>query len=221
LPCQGALAKIRLSQELLLYPRPFTSFLSFLFLCSYHADFCFSLLVIFELEDSCGMMNSSQKRPQNNRNKLLHRFYEPLVLLHVLDSIQGDHVPRQREDSQPPDHTSRTELRRRFLESLAYVCDYDKGGDTVTAIFVSSAPLTYHVASNKSLKETNKVVPFLDSLLKKLRTLRASTLGDERRILEKCVAFSGKRVMEYWRSLQKSLMKCINTPSNTEVLHRK
>ena len=167
------------------------------------------------------MMSLSQRCQPNKRNKVLHRFYEPLVLLHVLDRVQGDHVPRQREDSSPPDHASRTELRRRFLESLAYVCDYEKGGDTMTAIFVTSTPLTYHIASNKPLPETNPVVPFLDSLLKRLRTVTHSAVGEERQILENCVAFSEKRISTYWRFLQNSLKICREATSDTEVLHCK
>lgn len=166
-------------------------------------------------------MNSSQNRPQNKRNKLLHRFYEPLVLLHVLDKIQGDHVPRQREDSKDPDYATRTELRRRFLESLAYVCDYEKGGDTMTAIFVSSAPLTYHIASNKTIKEKKEVVPFLKSLLKMLRTLSSSTFEEERHVLEKCAAFGKKRIQTYQRFLRNSLVKCRDATLNIEDLHRK
>ena len=167
-------------------------------------------------------MASRQRCPQSNkRNKVLHRFYEPLVLLHVLDRIQGGHVPRQREDSLPPDHASRTELRRRFLESLAYVCDYEKGGDTMTAIFVSSGPLTYHIATNKPLPQTNRVVPFLDSLMKHLRTLNPVTAVDERNILEQCVEFSEKRISTYWRSLQNSLKMCREATSDAEILPRK
>jgi hypothetical protein len=173
------------------------------------------------LEEHCCMMSSSKKCQPNKRNKVLHRFYEPLVLLHVLDRIQGDHVPRQREDSSPPDHASRTELRRRFLESLAYACNYEKGGDTMTAIFVSSAPLIYHIATNKPLKETNKVVPFLDCLLKQLRTVSHSSVREEHQILEKYVAFSEKRISTYWQFLQNSLKKCREATSDTEVLHRK
>ena len=167
------------------------------------------------------MMGSSQNYQPNKRNKVLHRFYEPLVLLHVLSRVQGDHLPRQREDSSPPDHASRTELRRRFLESLAYVCDYEKGGDTIIAIFVTSTPLTYHIASNKPLPETNRVVPFLESLLEQLRAVKHSSAQEERQILEYCVAFSERRISTYWRFLQSSLRICREVTSDTEVLRCK
>ena len=198
-----------------------TSFLSLPFLCPCHTAHRSSLSFSVDLEKHYCMMSSLQKCQRNKRNKILHRFYEPLVLLHVLDKIQGDHVPRQRDESSPPDHASRTELRRRFLESLAYVCDHEKGGDTMTAIFVSSAPLTYHVATNKPLPETNKVVPFLDSLLTQLRTVAASTTEQERCVLERCVAFSEKRITTYWQSLRNSLIKCRESTLDTEVLQRK
>ena len=60
--------------------------------------------------------------------KLLYRFYEPLVLLHVLDPIGEQRIsPCPSEDLVAPRLELR-ELRRNFLEQLAYICDYEKGG---------------------------------------------------------------------------------------------
>jgi hypothetical protein len=137
--------------------------------------------------------------------KLQHRFYEPLVLLQVLDPFQGDHEPRQREGSPPLDHTL-PKLRRRFLNELAYVCDYKKGGDTVTAIFASSCPLVYHLATNKLLLPENKVVSFLESLLEHLRD--GPSISPMCAILEKCVAFSEERITTYLRFLRIALKEC-------------
>jgi hypothetical protein len=161
-------------------------------------------------------MDSSKKTQHSNRNKILHRFYEPLVLLHVLDTRQGGHLPRQRNDSSPSEHGDRTDLRRRFLESLAYVCDYAKGGDTITAVAVSACPLTYHIASNNRLSEDNLVALFLDSLLKKLKAASNSAVPKEACILAECVEFSGKRISTYWRFLQIAIHDCQKALVNIE-----
>jgi hypothetical protein len=166
-------------------------------------------------------MNSSKKSQSSNRNKLLHRFYEPLVLLHVLDRIQGDHLPRQRNESSPDQYSHKTELRRRFFESLAYVCDYAKGGDTITAIAVSDCPLTFHVACNIRLSEDNEVVPFLNSLLEKLKMASDSALVNDACVLKECVDFSKKRILTYWRFLQTALRECHKALAKIEDRRRK
>jgi hypothetical protein len=143
------------------------------------------------------------------RNKLLHRFYEPLVLLYVLDPTQGEHDNNGRGRLPLEDLTAK-DLRRRFLDCLAYVCDSEKGGDTITAIGVAASPLRYFVAGNKSPGQ--KVKEFLDGILGLLG--RAFGLGRqegqlmEDRLLEVCVDFSEKRIRTYWRFLRDDLREC-------------
>lgn len=157
-------------------------------------------------------MNISSIAQDGKRKKLFHRFYEPLVLLYVLDRTQGDHVSRQDPERLPSGEISLQELQRRLLDALSYVCDFDKGGDTITAIAAASAPLTYYVATNENSAE--KAVPFLHSLLRRLKELydvdprRLSE--SERSILEYCVDFSEKRVQTYWKFLKESLTQCRN-----------
>jgi OTT_1508-like deaminase len=112
------------------------------------------------------------------------------------------------------------ELQRRFLDSLSYVCDYKKGGDTTTAIAAASAPLTYYIASNKDSR--HKVEPFLRDLLSRLGglyNLDSQRLRDaESSILRDCVDFSEKRVNKYSDSLQKSLTECLEASSEDLVI---
>jgi hypothetical protein len=162
-------------------------------------------------------MNNSRVQ-DGKRTKLLHRFYEPLVLLYVLDRTQGDHISRQDPERLASGEISLPELRRRLLDSLSYVCDFDKGGDTITAI-AASAPLTYYVASNKNPAE--EVVPFLRRLLARLgelydfdpQRLRES----ESSILDYCVNFSEMRVRTYWKFLGESLTRCRGDPLDASV----
>jgi len=154
-------------------------------------------------------MDTSLRAQDGKRKKLFHRFYEPLVLLYVLDRTQGDHISRQDPERLASGEMSLPELQRRLLDALSYVCDFDKGGDTITAIAAAS-PLTYYVASNENSAE--EVVPFLRSLLRRLGELYDVDLQrlseSERSILEYCVDFSEKRVQTYWKLLGESLKKC-------------
>src|SRR5688500_17846751 len=63
----------------------------------------------------------------DNYQTLIHRFYEPLILLAALGQTRGHHISK-------PHATKEQALHRRFLRNLAYVCDYEKGGKTTTAI---------------------------------------------------------------------------------------
>lgn len=71
---------------------------------------------------------------------LLARFYEVLVLLRILDQVQGDKIAR----TMPPDdglHPLETiEIRRRVLYHLCVICDFRKGGFTVTALAMENVP---------------------------------------------------------------------------------
>lgn len=163
-----------------------------------------------------------EKTTKTIPNKLLHRFYEALVLLKVLlESAHGERMPRQRNAMSSPDNANRYELLRRFLESLAYVCDHEKGGDSMTAIFVSSGPLVYHVACNKRLPEPNKVVPFLRSVLEQLGSFKEPDEDSERHLLAQCVQFSEKRVGTYERFLRNELEKCQEIVTDTKIRQSK
>lgn len=150
-------------------------------------------------------MASSTTASSGTRNTLLHRFYEPLVLLYVLDPVQGDHV-YPGTDRLPPRELGTKELRRRFLDSLSYVCDYEKGGDTVTAISVTNGP-TYHVASNQ--QTTKEVKDFLSTLLSQLAHMPDLPPNEqdslERSLIDKCAQFSHSRIETYWKLLKRAL----------------
>lgn len=126
-------------------------------------------------------------------------------------------MPRQREIMSSPYDASRCELRRRFLDSLAYICDHEKGGDSMTAVFASSPPLVYHLACNKRLPESNEVVPFVVSVLEQLGRVMDSNLDSEQDLLARCVQFSEKRVETYRKSLQKAFDDCLESVTNDDL----
>lgn len=151
----------------------------------------------------------AKARTSSGRNKLLHRFYEPLVLLFALDRVQGDHLYSE-SDRLPLDDITDKELRRRFLNSLSYICDYEKGGDTTTAIGAAGSPLCYYVASNKTPPE--KVKTFLESVFSQLEQIYdmdcEERISIEKKLLQSCTRFSERRIRTYWRFVQLAMADC-------------
>ncbi|KAL8381526.1 hypothetical protein RB595_005681 [Gaeumannomyces hyphopodioides] len=90
--------------------------------------------------------------------KLLHRFFEPLILLHTLGKTRGIHSPASVEEG------SSEFTRKTFLDDLSYVCDYNKGGHTTAAIAIDADRDRYvfWFALNKS---SVRVQTFLRSVL--------------------------------------------------------
>jgi hypothetical protein len=162
--------------------------------------------------------NTKPANTPSKRNKTLHRFYEPLVLLYVLNNVQGNHLPRQRNEALSPNVARRSDLRRRFLDSLAYICDSEKGGDTVTAVFVSSSPLVYHVSCNKPQLLDTKIIPFVKDILGQLAAFDNDEETIARRILSQCISFSIGRLSTYRRFLGIALKRCREVPTEDNAL---
>ncbi|TGO22041.1 hypothetical protein BPAE_0186g00110 [Botrytis paeoniae] len=121
--------------------------------------------------------------------KLLKRFYEALILLTVFGSNRGSRIleeetPTDTFDDEildidmntsaldvnkkhEVDEMSRTKLRRSFTRHLAYLCDYEKGGDSTTAIALQqmdTGRIVYHVSWNKCSRP-ERGVEFLKKVL--------------------------------------------------------
>ena len=60
------------------------------------------------------------------------QFYESQLLLYVLEKVRGEHTTRRNYHGELDQ--DETELRRSFVDKLAYICDFKKGGSTVTAL---------------------------------------------------------------------------------------
>lgn len=152
--------------------------------------------------------------------KLLKRFYEPLVLLHVLDPIGEQRIPRAWEEADTVP-MRRRELRRNFLNELAYVCDFMKGGDSVTAIALEEQPsvVTFWIASNSTVSKST--TSFLREILKTLQGLsptqsQNSMTVTEVEISQRCIEFSIRRVKTYQNFMRKYLQKCLTILRDSE-----
>jgi hypothetical protein len=157
-------------------------------------------------------------------DRLRSRFYEPLTLLHVLDRNGGQRISRcpsveaEAADSQ----LDLRELRRTFLDQLAYVCDHIKGGDTVTAIALEARPsgVTFWVASNNNLSEGT--ISFLGRILELLRSLASSRIEHSKSIIgseiaERCIEFNLKRIRTYQTIMRRPLQLCLESLKSSKA----
>jgi hypothetical protein len=136
------------------------------------------------------------------------QFYGALVLLYTLDQIQDHHTKRPSYRGGLEGESS--ELRRSFIDSLAYICDYKKGGDSVTAIAIQRTcqGIKFWVAANQGVKDI--VTDFLRDVLQNLKGASVEyERAIQRSLLPKIVAFNKQRLDFYWMSLQGNLCLCL------------
>jgi hypothetical protein len=148
--------------------------------------------------------------PRKKTDRLMMRFYEPLVLQHVLDPTRGSHIQCEPLDSLDGSELDNCKLRRSFLNSLAYICDFEKGGATVTAIALEMRPagVVFWVAANENVKD--KVVLCLRGILQNLAALESVSMATvEEGTFRSAVELGMPRVKAYWRFMQEPLNKCL------------
>ena len=148
------------------------------------------------------------RRRLNVNEKLLRRFYEPLILLSVFDPTRG---ARDGDPPTEPDLRDERKLWRDFLDSLALVCDSEKGGDTVTAVAAEQVvgdPLFWLASNSNARLKARDHLLWIFGRLNKLCGARADIQDDVRaEITTRCIQFSAKRVKAYASWLVKSVRK--------------
>ncbi|RYP78332.1 hypothetical protein DL769_003210 [Monosporascus sp. CRB-8-3] len=164
----------------------------------------------------------SKKPRLDPYGRLLHRFFEALILLHVLGQTRGRH------DTYPGDVFTPQEKRRRLLCNLAYLCDYDKGGPTTSAIGIEDGPdqFIFWVASNAN-GSSSKILIFLRNTLVEAKTVIRLD-GDRRLVLEdnftqRCIEFAERRVKKEAKMLCKAIdeaaEKYLDLERNSNDIH--
>ena len=150
----------------------------------------------------------AQSHLLNKMEKLLRRFYEPLVLLKVLDPTRGAHRPDLVTERGLDEHSK---LWRNFLDQLSFVCDSKKGGDTVTAVAAQSTneiPIYWLASNSKSVNTAQKHLEWIFARLNSLHS--ASPISKDqlqKEINARCIEFSSRRIKTYVTSLLKAIVR--------------
>ncbi|PMD67018.1 uncharacterized protein K444DRAFT_510514, partial [Hyaloscypha bicolor E] len=100
------------------------------------------------------------------------QFHESQLLLYVLERVRGEHKKQQNYYGELDQ--GETELRRSFMDKLAYICDFKKGGSTATALALQKTyqGATFWIATNETVKL--KVIEFLQQILQLLKNMDSS-----------------------------------------------
>jgi len=125
--------------------------------------------------------------------KCLFRLYEPLILLRQLGQARGPRL----EASQPRNESET--IRRRFLMNLAFMCDYDKGGPTTTALAVEDKTDSYifWVAVNdpdSESKTINTIERIIGLLRLRLHSTQDQLHATQDQFIKKCINNSQCRI---------------------------
>lgn len=153
--------------------------------------------------------------------KLLNRLYEPLFVLYALDPVRGEHTTTTFLPQNATQH-----VRRQFRDDLAFLCEYDKGGDACTALGIEERDdcLVYWVAANTSPQI--KIAPFLEDLLGSLVSClkKGSTGNDANKIAPrehatqdltaKCAAYALPKIKKLCRLLRGIIADCERSLKN-------
>ena len=139
--------------------------------------------------------------------RLLHRFYEPLILLKQLAPYHRDYILVHPRDGTPK------AIRRNFIKSLAYICDSQKGGKTTTAIGLEQEmdSLCFWIAQNANVsQQTRSFLGETLEILKETTPLHAnsSLCAAEGRLLNHCLDFAKQRIKKERELLLKALRSC-------------
>jgi OTT_1508-like deaminase len=104
-------------------------------------------------------------------DRRLHCFYEPLVLLRILEPTRGSRKHEMPLESSDESFKIRC---HRFLDNLSWLCDYRTGGRTVSSIALEETPQgpIYWLAANQS--PNKKVRDHLERILQQLESLASS-----------------------------------------------
>jgi hypothetical protein len=147
-----------------------------------------------------------------NGRKFLNRLFEPLVLLATLGPVQGERIPNDDFSLSDTDIGVARE-RRRILEELCKMCDFQKGGGTVTAMALEDTPSGAVYWAATSEPGGKKTVPFLEMILRMLSVERNGLDEEEKAIslentlFEEFTCFHWPRLQSTWRILQTALQE--------------
>jgi hypothetical protein len=151
--------------------------------------------------------------------RLLCRFYEPLVLLYTLGSIEEEHTITVVPTEADIFYLSRRTLRRNFLDDLAYICDYGNGDSTVTAIGLESLPQDHVLWISSSSSPSKLTIDFVESLLARVKEhLRTNDNAMSRRreeMIRMCIEFAAPRIKKDRSCLLSSLQTCVEQLGTT------
>jgi hypothetical protein len=144
--------------------------------------------------------------------RLLCRSYEPMVLLYTLGGTEQDYVPISLPTVRETQCFPIGIARRKFLDDLAYLCDYGVGNDTGVAIALQSLPQRHILWIASNTPPTRRIIAFARRVLDTIKRTSITDgvcRGEEERFVTTCVEFAAPQIREEISSLVQSSQRCI------------
>lgn len=136
-------------------------------------------------------------------HKLLSRLYEHLNVLYEYDSVRGDHTSDARQSGLGG-----------WLDDLAFLCEYKKGGDACTAIGLEDSEECYVFWVAANVDPSRKITPFLEKLLKPFPEMLHMSAEDkaqrEQRLLHMCVDHAWLKIKDLRSLLLRAISQCLD-----------
>lgn len=164
-------------------------------------------------------LDDEEVKPVPLPSKVVHKFYEPLVLLL---SLLGASKAKGITACPPPDPAINIEDPKQvfyaYVNKLAHVCDRTRGGDTVTSFIIlkrhnAQGRFHYWLAANRQRNEQLEItVAFVRALLLRLDQ---APIGREhqhtvrRELLSDILRFNQPRISIYLRAIRPQTEECL------------
>lgn len=162
------------------------------------------------LQSSAKSTSNMARTPRLDKYyRLLSRLYEVLYLLNILGKIRRPHHVTTLDFSTP------LASRRRFLNNLAFLCDYMKGGPSTSSLALQDRPdcNVFWISSNEG--PSDSVLEFLRSVIATVKHFHAIPEEEkaevEEHLLQRCVDFCTKRIKKQAHGLASSVRTCQNS----------
>ncbi|KAF2158957.1 hypothetical protein M409DRAFT_71370 [Zasmidium cellare ATCC 36951] len=146
--------------------------------------------------------------------RLLHRFYEPLQLLWMLNPARGQCCPAPAAGEQSSDFLGRW---RRFLDALSWLCDFEHGGKTVSSVAVQALPSGNRFwlccGHEAALQHLTWMLSLLEDEELSLPSQQVRAIST---VAVTTISHSGDKVKRYARELSRYIAK-VAVPSDVEL----
>lgn len=152
------------------------------------------------------------------KSRVIHKFYEPVVLLVALNHATSETAAPNILDA-PVNHDDPKQVFHTFVYKLAHVCDSAKGGSSVTSFVVlqdgrNEDIVHYWFASNqRTQQELETTATFVRTLLRKVgqtpeNPSQQSSVPED--LLWDVLRFNCPRISYYLRELKSQVTKCLD-----------
>ncbi|KAH6900412.1 hypothetical protein B0T10DRAFT_600701 [Thelonectria olida] len=169
------------------------------------------------MSDIISIQRPSPSAVKELKPRQLRRFYEPVILRKAIADIAHKHGTIKPPD-RPPRPKTAEERFHRYVDKLANMCDWEKGGNTVTAFAILDTEDAFvyvfgcNEVSDAGLRQTAEFVVILLQKISGFRNLKpAEKDAVKKDIFNLLVLFNRPRVEKYLSALRKELMNCIKS----------